>query len=169
MLPLGGRLSEGTVETLRGLRSERGRLLGINFLESYCIRGKMGIQKGSEGGVNAVRCRSSVPREMKPPPLGPRRPRGPLVSSLLKQESPQLYSEIWLLAPSRLSVCLVSLLTRKPKTRSFCVSRFTVNKKAQNFLVVRSFCVSRFTVNKKAQNCVSRFTVNKKARLDVLR
>ena len=68
MLPLGGRLSEGTVETLRGLRSERGRLLGINFLESYCIRGKMGIQKGSEGGVNAVRCRSSVPREMKPRP-----------------------------------------------------------------------------------------------------
>ena len=29
------------------------------------------------------------------------------------------------------------------------VSRFTVNKKAQNF---RSLCVSRFTVNKKAQN-----------------
>ena len=72
------------------------------------------------------------------------------------------YSEIWLFAPSVL--CLVLLLTRKPRcllvtalapqlfrdlvVRSFCVSRFTVNKKAQ---VVRSFCVSRFTVNKKAQ------------------
>ena len=28
-----------------------------------------------------------------------------------------------------LPLCLVSLLTRKPNVRSFCVSRFTVNKK----------------------------------------
>ena len=57
------------------------------------------------------------------------------------------YSEIWLFAPS---VCLVSLLTRKPrcllvslltrKPRSFCVSRFTVNKKAQKFARHTGYC-----------------------------
>ena len=78
---------------------------------------------------------------------------------------------------------LAPQLFRDLFVRSFCVSRFTVNKKAQEApqlfrdLVVRSPCVSRFTetwlfappvsrftVNKKAQEGqVSRFTVNKKA------
>ena len=78
---------------------------------------------------------------------------------------------------------LAPQLFRDLVVRSFCVSRFTVNKKAQEApqlfrdLVVRSPCVSRFTetwlfappvsrftVNKKAQEGqVSRFTVNKKA------
>ena len=66
------------------------------------------------------------------------------------------YSEIWLFAPS---VCLVSLLTRKPKL-SFWWARgepvaLTLTALAPQLfrdLVVRSFCVSRFTVNKKAQS-----------------
>ena len=55
------------------------------------------------------------------------------------------YSEIWLFAPSVL--CLVLLLTRKPR----CLLVTALAPQLFRDLVVRSFCVSRFTVNKKAQ------------------
>ena len=50
----------------------------------------------------------------------------------------------------RTSVCLVSLLTRKPK--KVLVTLTALAPQLFRDLVVRSFCVSRFKVNKKAQD-----------------